>query len=258
MQTKIKFLIATVALALLFSPITVSAKNDNVYIVDDANLLSTEEYNRLEEYLDSLNPDLKYVAVTTSSGENGYNPDSRLEYYYTSKYSNYDDGIAFIIDMYDREIYMSGYGDMAKKLSSGDAYDITDNVYTYASDGDYYNCIYRAFYQANTEVNEGLIIRPMRIIVALLISIILGFLGTFIFAIVQRADMKPSIDSSDLIFMAGASLVGSAAVYDSRRVRRQSSSSGHSGGGFSGGGGGFSGGGGGHSGGGHSGGGHSF
>ena len=46
--------------------------------------------------------------------------------------------INFIIDMNNREIYMSGYGEAQNKITNGDCYDITDNSYTYAKNGDYY------------------------------------------------------------------------------------------------------------------------
>jgi uncharacterized protein len=194
------------------------------------------------------------VAVTNDSAEYSSNVDGKLESYYSSHYSNNSDGIAFIIDMYDREVYISGYGEISGRIKNDDATDITDNIYRYASKGDYYSCIYNAFVQADTLVNKGMILRPMRIIVSLLIAIILGFLGTFIAAMLERSHVEYS-DGAAQILMTGATIAGTAVIYDTRRVRRSSDTGVHSSGGYSGGGGGFSGGGGG---GGHSGGGHSF
>ena len=252
-----KILLGIVAVVLLLSPIKAEAASDNIYITDDAYLMTDEEVQEIEAYLETLNPETNYVVATSDNDEYGNDPDSKLEHYYTTLYSNYDDGVAFIIDMENREIYISGYGKYQKSISNADALDITDNIYTYASKGDYCTCIIKAFQQADALTNKGFILRPMRVIVALLLSIVIGFLLTFFIAMEERASAKAAFkDSSAMVIMAGASIVGSAAVYDTKRVRRVSESSGggHSGGGFSGGGGGFSGGGGG----GHSGGGHSF
>ena len=251
MQGIKKFILTIVVIATIFVPLEVSAKSNNVNIIDEANLLSNQEEAQLQEYLESLNSEINYVVATTDTSDYG-DVDSKLYHYYILEYPESADGVAFIIDMYNREVYISGYGSIAKEIRNSDALDITDNIYRYATKGDYYNCIYKAFVQANTLVNDGYILRPMRIIVSLLVAIILGFFGTFIWAIVERSNVDMSSSTSQIL-MTGATIAGTAAIYDTKRVRRSSDSGGgHSGGGFSGGGGGGFSGGGGHSGGGHS------
>lgn len=251
----VTYIVFTFLLSII--PMNVKAASSNVYIEDDAGLLSSEEYQELEGYLEGLDDSINYVAVTSNTSDYGVDADSRLYHYYTTKYADDADGVAFIIDMYDREIILAGYGDVQNKLSSADALDITDNIYSYASYEDYYSCIYYAFHQANSLINDGFILRPMRIIIIFLSSIILGFLGCFLYAVYQRSNSKaPDVPSE--IILAGAALAGGAVIYDTKKIiRQESSSSYHGGGGYSGGyhGGGFSGGG--HSGGGHSGDGHS-
>jgi uncharacterized protein len=246
-----KLFLVIISLAFLFTPVTALAASSNYYIEDEADLLSDQEEAQLSEYFASLSTDYKYYVVTTYSS--GSNTDSKLESYYTSVYSSYDSGVAFIIDMNNREIYMSGYGEAQNKITNGDCYDITDNSYTYAKNGDYYNCIYKSFSQADTLLNHGFILRPMRYIVSLMVATILGFLLTFFRAMFERNEKRKSCAPE--ILLAGA-IAGTSSIFDTQRVRRSSDSGRSSGGGFSGGGGGgFSGGGGG---GGHSGGGHSF
>lgn len=248
---KYLFFTLGLALALMFRPITAEASADNVRIYDDASLLTDQEEQELATYLQSLNDDVNYVVVTTDSNEHGSNQDSRLQYYYELEYFEADPGVAFLIDMYDREIYVSGYGNVRKLIKNADALDITDNVYRYASKGDYYTCILKAFEQANALVSGGHILRPMRYIAALLLSIVLGFFFTFLWAITERSKIDTKVAKSEIL-MTGAAIAGTAVIYDTTKVRKSSdsgSSGGHSGG-FSGGG--FSGGGGGHSGGGHS------
>ena len=269
---KIKgLLLSFLFLFLLVVPFMAEAAASNIFIGDNAELLSDQEEQELESYLSTLKADYKYVVITDASGENGDDADSRLAYYYDNTFSRYDDGIAFIIDMYSREIYIEAFGDIQGRIKDSDSYDITDNVYTYASRGDYYTCIRKAFKQADTLVNQGFILRPMRYIVSLLLAIVIGFLFAFYMAMLERSKSKYK-DGTAQILMTGAAIAATAAVYDTRKIRKSSDDGGHhgghsggfssggfSGGGFSGGGssgGGFSGGG--FSGGGHSGGGHSF
>lgn len=230
---KMQIFVFAIFVALVALPLNVEASNDNVCVIDDANLLTKEEIADLEDYLDSLNSDVNYLAVTSDTSDYGKNADARLESYYTSIFAGESDGVAFIIDMYDREIVLAGYGDIDGKISNADALDISDNTYTYASKQEYYNCFYKAFYQADAIINKGFILRPMRIIVAFLISLLLGYLGTFIFAILERSKEELP-DSTAEIIMAGAAIAGSATIYDTKKILKQTSSSGssHSGGGY--------------------------
>lgn len=240
-------------LVCLLLPIRAEAKS-NVTIIDDAYLLSDDEYDELEEYLDSLDSSYNYVVATTDESNYGQDEDSILFDFYTENYNSREDGVAFLIDMYHRELYLSGYGKAQYEIKNADAYDITDNVYRYASNGEYYECIYSVFEQCNTLINDGIILRPMRLIVTALVSIILGFLFVFLKAVRERARVQTFTPAEMLLI--GASIAGTSTVLNTTRRRIASAGSTYhgGGGGFSGGGGGFSGGGGG----GHSGGGHSF
>lgn len=254
MQEIKRFLCAAVAVFFLMLPVTVDAQTNNIYIFDDADILTYDEELKLQEYLGTLDDDMNYLVATSDTSDYGSDTDSKLRYYYTSVYSSSDDGIAFMVDMDNREIYISGYGKAKQLIKNDDALDITDNVYRYASRGDYYDCIQKAYSQADVIVNKGFILRPMRIIVSLLLAILVGFLFTFIWAVFERSS-KNIPDETAQILMAGATIAATAAIYDTRKTRRSSDSGSN----FSSGGGGFSGGGGGFSGGSdHSGGGHSF
>lgn len=251
------------ALVFIF-PLSVSAATDNVKIVDDAGILTNEETENLKEYLETLDGSINYLVVTTDDREKGDSALTKLDNYYRQEFDAYEDGIAFIVDMDTRRIEIQGRNSLQYSLDSGDCTDITDNVYRYASDGDYYNCIYHAFREADLVANYEFVFRPMRIIVSLLIAIIIGFLGTFLKAMADRSK-ENEIKGVPEMFLVGATFKGLANVYDSkkRRVPEQSHYSGGSSGGYhssgggfsSGGGGGFSSGGGG---GGFSSGGHSF
>ena len=247
---KIKYSIFIFVVCMLL-PVSVQAKS-NVKIMDEADLLSSDEYVQLEAYLESLDSDYNYFVVTTDEAHYGKSEDDILYSYYTQSYLSNADGVAFLIDMYNRELYLSGYGKAKYDIKSSDAYDITDNVYRYASNADYYQCIYNTISQCNTLINDGMILRPMRIIITALVSIILGFLLVFLKAVKERSKVQ-TITPSELL-LVGASIGATSTLLNTTRRRIASAGSVYSGG--SSGGGGFSGGGGG--GGGHSGGGHSF
>ena len=238
------------------------AAASNVYIADDAKLLTEDERDDLQKYLESLDGNLNYVAVTTEENDFGRSTDEILESYYNNKYDDTQAGIAFIIDMYHREIILSGYGDTRFLLKKSDEQDVTDNVYRYAMNGEYYDCMLNAFEQADVIVNDGFVLRPMRIIVTALISLIIGFLTPFFIAMRKRSKLSLDTEEREII-MTGAGVIATATVYDTakRHIARAVESSGSSySGGYSGGhssshsSGSFSS----HSSGGHSSGGHSF
>ena len=116
-----KIVLGFVAAAMLMVPITAQASADNIYIADDANLLSDTEEADLRSYLETLSPATKYVVATSDNNDYGVTEADKLDAYFTSVYSNYDDGVAFIIDMQNREIYISGYGRYWKDISDADA-----------------------------------------------------------------------------------------------------------------------------------------
>ncbi len=254
MRNILNYMLGLAVAIMLIVPLTVQAKDTNVYVIDDADLLSSEEEAELQTYLASLSADYNYMAITAEY--NDYeNTHALADAYYTDIYTMDDPGVVFIIDMDNRQIFLSGHGTAKKNLSDADALDVTDNIYKYASKGEYYSCFVKGFNQVNTLLSAGFILRPMRYIVAALLSIVFGFLFTFFWAMSEnRKASARATDRMAAAVVAGAAIGASAVIYDSRRTQHVSDS-GSSGGGWSGGG---SSGGGGFSGGSSSGGGHSF
>ena len=157
----------------------------------------------------------------------------------------------FLIDMKNRYIYIFSDGENYNTITSDKAEIITDNVYRYASRGDYYECASRAFHQINTLLLGGKISEPMRIITNVLLSLYIGFFICFLFALVTFNAKKDNYLLSGNYVKAFAMANFAAAVVGTHKVYNPPSDSGSGfsgggGGGFSGGGGGFSGGGGGH------------
>lgn len=163
-----------------------------------------------------------------------------------------DSGTLFVIDMGNRQLYIKNNGAVSKTITNAYSNTITDNIYRYASQGDYYTCASTAFSQIYTVLEGGRIAQPMRYITAALLALILGFLINFLILRVVtlpgEAGTEEIINAADVEFVLRnpeSRFTNRSKVYSP--VKR----SGGGGGGSRGGGGGFSGGGG-------SGGGHGF
>ena len=209
-------------------------------VIDDAYLLTSSETEKL---IAEMKPITEYGDVLfCSTNDNPYTAE-RYAAYMCEEYCSYNCTI-FLIDMDNRKIYIYSEGDIYDVITSGYASSITDNVYTYASDEEYFTCAQRAFRQMSTLLDGGSVSQPMKYICNALLSLIIGLMITyFIVRIVSRpkraryADIKESMFCQTNIYNTQTHFVGQTRVYDPP-------SSSRSGGG---GGGGRSGGGGGHS-----------
>ena len=157
----------------------------------------------------------------------------------------------FIIDMATRQLAVWSSTDVQETLTQSKAYIITDNVYKYASRGDYAGCAESAFNQMNKALSGENVKGPMRIISNALLALLAAILLAYLF-ISARMEQEVKVSLPDIITTtaAGAGAVIAAKTL-TRKVKHTSSSGGGGfhgggGGGFSGGGGGFGGGGGSH------------
>lgn len=207
-----------------------------------------EDYSAITEYMDA-----EVLTVDTYLGETS----SVAEQYAIQAYGN-DPAVIFMIDMYNRQIYVYANGDALKTISRADSRAITDNIYKYASQGDYYGCAAGALEQILGKCQGQRLSRPVKHITNAMIAILLGILINYLVVVQSRKARRErrtagsvSVNSRPAVLPA----IGLAAplIISSMRIYHNNDSGGS--GGFGGGGGGFSGGGGGHSGGG---GGHSF
>ena len=219
-----------------------------VYIRDDEDLLSDEEEAKL---IEEMIPLTQYGNAGFLSGENRSMSTSQYSAQAYSSLFGSESGSLFVIDMGQRMLYIKNNGAISEIVSNAYSNTITDNIYKYASDGDYYTCASKAFSQILTLLEGGKIAQPMRYISAALLALILGLMINYL---ILRAVSKPRkatageiIDAANVDFRLrnpDARHVNTTRVYSPIRT--------------SGGGGGSRGGGGGFSGGGGSGGGHRF
>lgn len=221
--------------------------NYTAKIEDDASLLTESEKDKVFEEIKPLTQ-FGHIAFKTINTNSYYSTENYVRTYYHENYG-VASGTVFIIDMAKREIYVFSDGNNYNIITSSKAYSITDNVYKYATNADYYNCASKAFKDINNLLVGEKINEPMRLICNVIISITLAFFIGFIIVFFKYKIKKTSngeiikkIKSDFKINQINAVQIGTHRVYN---PPSDSSSGGSSGGGSSGGG--SSGGGGGHS-----------
>lgn len=228
---------------------------NTVAIVDDAGLIAESDKAGLVE---SMKPVAEFCCVlllTTNSNSMSQEDYARQigEQIFGSNVSF----TVFLIDMDNRQIYIGSTADIRKTLTTARAHTITDNIYQYASNGDYATCARVAFEQMATVLNGGKIPEPMKIIGCALIALIGGL--TVCYMIMSSAGKIKAATVAEIETGMGKNDITVSNVHKKKLSSvfvAAAKSGGSSGGGFGGGGGGgFSGGGGG---GGFGGGGHGF
>ena len=220
------------------------------YIDDEEDLLSSSEEENL---LKKLVPLTQYGNVAFLSGRGEYSAAATIRDFYNEVFYG-KSGLIFFIDMENREIRIQSGGAFYRTISSDVANSITDNVYVFASNGDYYRTAAVAFSQVKAKMEGRFVATPMRWISNFFLAIFLGLLFNFTMLLMtwkqNRAGSKAVLGALRPNMILGNREV---IMTNQTKVRLSSSSSrrgGQSGGGFSGGGssggGGFSSSGGGH------------
>ena len=221
----------------------------SVIIEDDASLLSNDEKIQLAETMKDITP---YGDVAFKSIDyNPYSTETYIERYYNSIFGT-GSGTVFLIDMDNRNIWIYSDGSIYSTITTAYANVITDNVYTYASDKDYFTCANKAFIQEAALLHGRRISQPMKYISNALLAIAIAILINY-FIVRQTSRVRKASDNEIVngVFANNAfnnvsvNFIRQTRTYSPRSSSSSGSSGGHSGGG--GGGGGHSGGGGGHS-----------
>ena len=215
-------------------------------VYDGAELLTQSEIKKLAEDMAPITDHCNVALVTTD--ENDFNDimDYSDEVYY--RIFSDKSGVMFIIDMDTRELSMFARGAMEKVVTKSYGYDITDNVYKYATDGDYYTCASKAFEQVEKLLGGQRIARPMKYICTALMAVLISLLVNFF--IVSHASKIQRTGSAEMLKGASKKLrYTTPALFktgETKTYSPQSSGGGGGGGHRGGGGGGHHGGGGGH------------
>lgn len=218
-----------------------------VYIVDSADILTDDEESELLDVMWNGTAYGNMVFLTIDSAD-GYNSSDYIErLYQTSSELAGTDAVIYIIDMDNRMLWISGYGALKSVITPDYGNLITDNVYTYARNGDYGSTAIRGYEQIVRKLDGESVSGPLRTLGNGCIALICGVVLTFFFAFVTSISRKA--DDDDILEMLDRRLRftnGRVTKTRTERIYDPPKSSGGGGGSRGGGGGGFHGGGGGH------------
>ncbi len=228
---------------------------DGIYqvIIDDgADLLTEVEEQKLAEIMQEI---AIYGNVTfVSVEENAISAEDYARSCYATLFGA-QSGTLFLIDMDNRMLWIHSDGAIYNVITTAYAETITDNVYRYASQGQYYECAEEVYQQIFALLQGQKIAQPMKYISNMLLAMILALLINFGLVCYftrlkkpSKADILRIIDKRLECTNPTATFTHKTKRYDPVESSSSGSSSGSSGGSSrSGGGGSSSGGGGGHS-----------
>lgn len=183
---RLKIIMAVALLLLVVSNshvLVVHAKNSEanagvyqVKIIDDADLLTDSEETQLKEAMNKTADYCNALFVTANNVVSSTSDYAKTTY---NREFGTKNGVLFLIDMSNREIYIYAHGVAYQTITKTNAYTITDNVYSYASGENYYECANNAFEQINVLLEGGRINRPMKYISNILLALIISVLFNF-------------------------------------------------------------------------------
>ena len=271
MQGRNRFFAALLCLLMVLTVLPASAlaaeteeSGYRVVIDDEADLLTDAQEADLRAVMEKVLP---YGNAAFVSVDQNPTTAERLAESKFMEFFGDVSGALLIIDMDNRYIQLIADGEIYKTVNKTRCDEITDNVYTYATRGDYYSCAAKAFEQVVRLMGGYRVPAPLRYVTNAFLAICLALLGNFALMSLQRRKkvapenaLKVQVAVNTAASAAQAAIVGGVVLKmlsqkKTKHVDSSSSGGGFSGGGHSGGGGGHSGGGGGFSGGG---GGHRF
>ena len=141
----------------LFHCMEASAETNYVY--DQADLLTEEEERELQSYAQTMkdNWEMNFMVVTTDNAEGKTSMEYADDFYDTHFPDESEaDGMLYLLDMDNREIYLSTSGLAIRYLTDDRVESVLDAAFEYVADGDYYGT-FQAFFDASEKfLNKGI------------------------------------------------------------------------------------------------------
>lgn len=149
-----------VLIVFLMLYMAVSAKAAASQVYDDAGLFLQGEMTELEAAADKLRDrhHMNFVIVTTEDAKGKSAREYADDFYMDNGYYDNEErgGIELLIDMDNREVYVSTAGDMRYYITDEKVEEILDAGYPYVSDGAYARAIARMLDEADDIIGEGI------------------------------------------------------------------------------------------------------
>ena len=130
------------------------------YVVDQADILSPQEEQAIETRIEEMSQKWKqdFVVVTTNDAEGKDSEEYADDFYMDHGF--YDDGkkggITMLIDMDNREVWISTAGDMRYYVSDREVEEILDAGYDNLKRGEMYSCFANMLISTDEVVDRGL------------------------------------------------------------------------------------------------------
>ena len=160
----------------------------HIYIDDKADLLTDDEEDALLENMEAITTygNVAFVSILQNPY---YDTDDYAENYYKT-YFGTESGTLLLIDMQERYIWIYSDGTIYDVVTTNYANTITDNVYRYASNGDYFSCANTAFSQIHSLLKGHRIAQPMKYISNALFALLLAMLFNYCFVMFSSKARK--------------------------------------------------------------------
>lgn len=172
----------------------VSEEGYQVIIEDNADLLSDEEEEQLSYKMKDITGYGNVAFITNT--ESCSSTSDFAENEYRSLFGS-DSGTVFVIDMYNRNIWIFSDGNIYDTITVDYANIITDNTYTFATDEEYYECAVEVFDEIYTLLSGHKIAQPMKYISNILIAIIMAFIINYF--VVKSSISNKGVSKSDIL-----------------------------------------------------------
>ena len=179
-------------------------------IVDDrADLLTDEEESRLASEMEPVTAygNAAFISCYASGSTSSY-----AKGLYRDLFGS-DSGTIFMIDMENRNIWIQSNGAIYRTITKSYANTITDNVYKYASRGDYYGCASNAFSQICTLLEGGRIAMPMKYASNALLALAVSLLVNFYYVFFLSRRHAPSRSRLTEVYLKKFQFDNASAVY---------------------------------------------
>jgi uncharacterized protein len=121
----------------LFAAKITAAETEQIqHIYDNAGLLSTSEADYLDEMCTEYGNDAGIdIIILTHNDSNAVYAERYIENFYDNML--YGDSVILLVDMYNREVFIEGYGTAESKINSSRIDDILDKITPHISDEEY-------------------------------------------------------------------------------------------------------------------------
>jgi len=153
MKRKLLTAFVTVWMIIMLAPLGALAAEPGVY--DEAQLFTSTETAQLQAAVDDYTSLYGCDAVIVTAADTGGKTAQAFADDFYDENGFGEDGVLFLIDMDNRELYISTSGAMIDILDDQRINDLLDIQYAAASDGNYYDAMMSSFTEMETYTQSG-------------------------------------------------------------------------------------------------------